>query len=64
MNSWSGPCKCCTKEEALLANDSAAIHDKIERAFDQFERGEGLTPEQSHGNLQKKKVEWLKQQKP
>ena len=52
------------EEEALLANDSAAIHDKIERAFGQFERGEGLTPEESRANLQKKKADWLKQQKP
>jgi hypothetical protein len=30
----------------------------------QFERGEGLTPEQSRANLEKKKADWLKQQKP
>lgn len=29
------------EEDALLANDSQAIHEKIERAFGQFERGEG-----------------------
>lgn len=52
------------EKEALLANDSAAIHDKIERALGQFERGEGLTPEESRANLQKKKADWLKQQKP
>jgi Arc/MetJ-type ribon-helix-helix transcriptional regulator len=50
------------EEEALLTNDSPAIHDKIERAFGQFERGEGLTPEESHGNLQKRKTEWPRRQ--
>jgi len=51
------------EEEALLANDSRAIHEKIERAFGQFERGEGLTPEESRAWLQEKKVAWLKQQR-
>jgi hypothetical protein len=45
-------------------DDSAAIHDEIERAFGQFERGEEITPEESRVKLQKKKAEWLKQQKP
>jgi putative addiction module CopG family antidote len=51
------------EEEALLANDSQAIHEKIERAFGQFERGEGFTPEESRAWLQEKKVAWLKQQR-
>ena len=51
------------EEEALLANDSQAIQEKIERAFGQFERGEGFTPEESRGRLQDKKVTWLKQQR-
>jgi len=52
------------EEEALLANDSHAIHEKIERAFGQFERGESLTPEESRVRLQEKKAAWLKQQRP
>jgi putative addiction module CopG family antidote len=51
------------EEEVLLANDSQAIHEKIERAFGQFERGEGFTPEESRAWLQDKKVAWLKQQR-
>jgi Arc/MetJ-type ribon-helix-helix transcriptional regulator len=52
------------EEEALLANDRHVIHEKIERAFGQFERGEGLTPEESRARLQEKKAAWLKQQHP
>ena len=52
------------EEEALLAQDSRVIHDKIERAFGQFERGEGLTAEESRARLSEKKAAWLKQQRP
>ena len=51
------------EEEALLANDNRAIHEKIERAFGQFERGEGLTPEESRARLEEKKAAWRKQQR-
>lgn len=34
-------------DEDWLGENRAAIHDKIERAFSQFERGEVLTPEES-----------------
>jgi putative addiction module CopG family antidote len=50
------------EEEALLANDNRVIHEKIERAFGQFERGAGLTPEESRARLQEKKAAWHKQQ--
>lgn len=52
------------EEEALLANDRHVIHDKIERAVGQFERGEGLTHEESRARFQEKKAAWLKQQRP
>ncbi len=58
MNSWSEPSKCSTKKKRY----SQAIHEKIERAFGQFERGEGLTPEESRALLQEKKAAWHKQQ--
>jgi putative addiction module CopG family antidote len=51
------------EEEALLANDGRVVHEKIERAFDQFERGEGLTPEESRARLQERKAAWNKQQR-
>ncbi len=50
------------EEEALLANDGRVVHEKTERAFGQFERGEGLTPEESRALLQEKKAAWHKQQ--
>jgi putative addiction module CopG family antidote len=52
------------EEEALLANDRATIQEKIERAFGQFERGGGLTPEESRAQLQRRKADWLKHQEP
>jgi putative addiction module CopG family antidote len=52
------------EEEALLADDNQAIHEKIERAFGQFERGEGLGAEESRARLQEKKAVWHKQQRP
>jgi Arc/MetJ-type ribon-helix-helix transcriptional regulator len=50
------------EEEALLVNDRDVINQKIERAFGQFERDEGLTPEESRARLQEKKAAWLNQQ--
>jgi putative addiction module CopG family antidote len=52
------------EEEALLANDKRAIQEKIERAFGQFDNGEGLTAEKSRARLSEKKAAWLKQQRP
>jgi putative addiction module CopG family antidote len=52
------------EEEVLLANDRQVIHEKIERAFGQFERGEGLSPEESRAKLQEKKADWLKHSCP
>jgi putative addiction module CopG family antidote len=52
------------EEEALLAGDRQLINEKIERAFAQFERGEGLSPEESRARLQEAKKAWLKQQRP
>jgi putative addiction module CopG family antidote len=52
------------EEEALLAGDRQLIHEKIERAFAQFERGEGLSPEESRARLREQKTAWLNQQRP
>jgi putative addiction module CopG family antidote len=43
-------------QEEWLQENRADIHDKIERAFGQFERGEGLTAEESVARLEAKKV--------
>ena len=50
-------------DEDWLPKNRAAIHNKIERAFDQFERGEGLTPEESLAQLEAKKVSRRAQQR-
>jgi len=52
------------EEESLLAGDRQLIHQKIERAFEQFERGEGVTPEESRARLQATRADWLKKQNP
>ena len=49
-------------DEDWLRENRAAIHDKIERAFSQFERCEGLTPEESLEQLEAKKVRRRAQQ--
>jgi Arc/MetJ-type ribon-helix-helix transcriptional regulator len=46
-------------EEEWLAENRLEIHEKIERAFGQFERGEFFTPNQSRADMEKRKAEWL-----
>lgn len=47
------------QEEALLAGERLLIDEKIDRAIAQFERGEGLSPEQSRLLLAEQKRAWL-----
>ena len=47
------------QEEELVASQKQAIHEKIERAFDQFERGEYFTEEELRARRQEHKVAWL-----
>lgn len=49
-------------DEDWLRENLASIHDKIERAFSQFKRGEGFTPEESLEQLEAKKVRRRAQQ--
>jgi len=46
------PDKQCSKPE---------IAEKIERAFEQFERGDFLTSEESRANMQERKAAWLRE---
>jgi hypothetical protein len=39
------------------------IHDKIERAFEQFERGEFFSAEESRADMEKRKASWLADRK-
>ncbi len=45
-------------EECWLQQNRAVINEKIERGFAQFERGEGLTSEESLAGLEAKKAAW------
>ena len=49
-------------EEAWLQENKAAIHEKIERGFGQFERCEGLNKEESLSELEAKKAAWRTEQ--
>ena len=46
-------------EDELLHGDKDSIHQKIERAFGQFERGEFFTAEESRADMEKRKAAWL-----
>jgi Arc/MetJ-type ribon-helix-helix transcriptional regulator len=48
-------------EDEWLDENKAAIGEKIERAFGQFERGEFFSPEQSRAEMEKCKAEWLRE---
>ena len=50
-------------DEGWLQQNRAAINEKIERGFAQFERGEGLTSEESLAQLETKKAAWRAQQR-
>ena len=45
-------------QESWLQENRGAINEKIERGLAQFERGEGLTPEESLAQLDAKKAAW------
>ena len=46
-------------EAAWLLENKETIHGKIERAFEQFERGEFLTAEESRADMENRKSAWL-----
>jgi antitoxin ParD1/3/4 len=50
-------------EESWLQENRGAINEKIERGLAQFERGEGLTAEESLTQLEAKKVAWRAEQR-
>src|SRR5690349_14059700 len=45
-------------EESWLQENKGAINEKIERGLAQFERGEGLTQEDSLAQLEARKAAW------
>jgi Arc/MetJ-type ribon-helix-helix transcriptional regulator len=46
-------------EDAWFRDNVGLIHDKIERAFEQFDRGEFYSAEESRSDMEKRKTEWL-----
>jgi antitoxin ParD1/3/4 len=50
-------------EEECLREDRAEISEKIERAIAQAERGEVLSAEESHADMQRRKAAWLREHK-
>ncbi len=49
-------------EDEWLAENKAAVAEKIERAFGQFDRGEFFSPEQSRADMEERKAEWHRKQ--
>jgi antitoxin ParD1/3/4 len=52
------------REEEWLHEQKGEVAAKIERAFDQFERGEFYSAEQSRVELAERKEAWLRDRKP
>ena len=48
-------------EDQWLDENKAAIGEKIERAFGQFERGEFFSADQSRADMEKRKAEWVRE---
>ncbi len=50
-------------QESWLQENKGAFNEKIERGLAQFDRGEGLTPEESLAQLEAKKALWRAEQR-
>ena len=48
-------------EDDWLSEQKDAIAQKIDRAFEQFERGEFLSSSESRADMAKRKVAWLRE---
>ena len=48
-------------EDEWLDENKAAVNEKIERAFGQFERGEYFSSAESRVDMEKRKTEWLRE---
>jgi antitoxin ParD1/3/4 len=55
--------KSLEAEEDWLQENKAEIGAKIERGLAQFERGEGLTPDESQARLAARKAAWRAEQR-
>ena len=50
-------------EEEWLGGHKTEITGKIERAFEQFERGEFFSAEESRADMEKRKAAWLRERR-
>jgi Arc/MetJ-type ribon-helix-helix transcriptional regulator len=48
-------------EDRWLHENRAAIAEKIDRAFDQFEHGQCFSPDQSRAEMDKRKAQWMRE---
>jgi Arc/MetJ-type ribon-helix-helix transcriptional regulator len=48
-------------QDEWLDENKAAVNEKIERAFEQFDRGEFFSADQSRADMEKRKAEWLRE---
>ena len=46
-------------EDTWIEEHKPEIAEKIDRAFDQFDRGQFFTSDQSRSDMEKRKAEWL-----
>jgi Arc/MetJ-type ribon-helix-helix transcriptional regulator len=51
-------------ENKWLQDHKEAIAAKIDRAFEQFERGDFLSSDQSRADMENRKEAWLRNRKP
>ena len=51
------------EEDDWLHDHKGEITDKIERAFEQFERGEFFSAEESRADMERRKTAWLNEHK-
>jgi antitoxin ParD1/3/4 len=48
-------------DEEWLVDHKAEITEKIERAFEQFDRGEFFSAEESQADMERRKAAWLRE---
>jgi hypothetical protein len=53
----------CKVLRQIICKVTGQVEEKIERAFGQFERGEFLSAEESRADMERRKAEWLAEQR-
>jgi Arc/MetJ-type ribon-helix-helix transcriptional regulator len=50
-------------QDEWLDENKVAVNDQIERAFEQFDRGEFFSADQSRADMENRKAEWLRERR-